>query len=139
MIFKLYDCDCTLVARGVSYDFTDIDSVTVEDPETVELTRGANASNDDGLVYTQGSKDPKTVTLVLPGVPKELLDLMTDIHAKKERVEFYCISKSDGSSKAVKKAIISQKPQQLVIDDTAESMNISLILKSFSVKDNHKS
>ena len=139
MIFKLYDCDFGVTIRGVNYDFVDIDSVTIEDPQTVELTRGANAGNTEGLVYTQGAKEAKTVTLVLPAVPMELMVLLTDVFNKRERLEAYCISRSDGSSRMIKKAVINMKPQQLVIDESEESINISLMLKSFSVTDNHKS
>ena len=139
MIFKLYDCDFGLTVRGVNYDFTDIDSVTIEDPEAVELTRGANANNTEGLAYATGTKEPKTITLVIPAINTELLVLLQDAYSKKERIESYCVSRSDGSSKMIKKAILSQKPQQLTLDETSESMNVSIILKSFDVKDNHKS
>lgn len=139
MIFKLYDCDIGITLRGVNYDFVHVDSVTIDDPERTRLTRGANRGNKRGISYLEGSKEAKTVTTSVIEVPMELHALLVDAYRKQERMDFYCIARSDGSSKLAKNAVLSQEPQQLTLDDSPESMNTSLIFESFDVSENPKS
>lgn len=138
-IFKIYDCDFGVTIRGVNYDFDHVDSVTIEDPEQTLLTRGANAKNKMGISYKQGSKEPKTVTANVMAIPFELHDLLKEIHREEERLDFYCIARSDGSSKIAKNAVLSQEPVQLTIDETAESMNLTLVFSTFDIEEKHKS
>ena len=51
----------------------------------------------------------------------------------------YCISRTDGSSKMAKNAVLSNKPQQLTVDETAESLNVSLEFETFDSSEVHKS
>lgn len=138
-MLKLYDCDGGVTIEGVNYDFPHIDSVVVEDPERVRLTRGANAGNKVGLSFTEGVKEPKTVTFVVLGIGLELFNLLKQVHKDKTRVDAYCVQRSDGSGKFTKQAVLSQAPQQLTLDETPESMNISLVFESFDVEDVRKS
>lgn len=139
MIFKLYDCDVGFTIRGTNYDFEHVDSVTVEDPRRTKLTRGANAGNKTGIAYTEGTKEASTLTIPVIGIPMELHALLKEVFANKERFDFYCIARSDGSSKIAKNAVLCTTPQQLTLDDSAEAMNTSLILESFDVEEKHKS
>lgn len=139
MIFKLYDCDVGLTIRGVSYDFDHVDSVTLDDPERTRLTRGANAGNKVGIVYKEGIKDAKTFTLTIMGMPMALHNLLKEIYDARERIEFYCISRLDGSNKMAKNAVLGQPPQQLNLDDSPESLNSALMIESFDVTEVHKS
>jgi len=139
MVFKLYDCDIGLTIRGQSYDFEHVDSVVVEDPVRNKLIRGANAGNKMGLVYQEGNKEPKTVTTSVIGFTPEFHALLKDVFKTQERIDFWCISRQDGSCKMAKNAILSQEPQQLNIDDSAESLNTALVFESFDVGDNLKS
>lgn len=139
MIFKLYDCDFVVTIRGVNYDFEHVDGVQIEDPERTRLIRGANAANKSGLVYKEGLKDAKTVTVTVIGVSVELHNLLKEVFANKERVDFYCISRSDGSTKVAKNAVLSQEPMQLNLDDSPESLNLTLTFESFDVTEVHKS
>lgn len=139
MIFKIYDCDFGVTIRGVNYDFDHIDSVTIENTETTTLTRGANAKNKSGIVYKTGSKDPKVVTAEVLDIPFDLHNLLKEVHANEERLDFYCISRSDGSSKIAKNAVLSQEPVQMAIDETAESMNLTLIFHAYDIEEKHKS
>lgn len=131
--FKLYDCDIGITLRGVNYEFDHVDSITIEDPKRVRLVRGANQKNKIGLSYLEGVKEATTVTTSVIDVPVELHKLLTEAHENQERMDFYCISRADGSSKLAKNCVLSQKPQQLNLDDSPESLNTSLVFESFDV------
>lgn len=138
MIFKMYNCDFGVKYNGVSYDFEHVDSLQIEDPETTKLIRGANAKNKLGLVYSEGIKDPKRCTVTLIGADVTMFSLFSSIWSSKDRCEFYCIDRTDGSSKIGKNAILCQMPQQLLIDQGPESMNISLVFETFDLVEVHK-
>ncbi len=137
--FKLYNCDIGFTIRGVDYRLDHVDSVTVDDPETNELVRGANAGNKIGLTYKQGLKEAKTFTTAALALPMALHNLLKEVFGSQERFDFWCISRDDGSSKMARNAILASSPKQLTLDDSAESMQVSLIVKSYDVDENHKS
>lgn len=139
MIFKLYDCDFGITLAGVNYDFEHVENLQIEDPERTRLIRGGNAGNKTGLIYKEGIKEPKVVTLTVLGMPAELHNLLKAAYADKTRVDCYAVSRADGSSKIAKNAILSQEPKQLTVDDTAESMNTALVFESFDISEVHKS
>lgn len=130
---KLYNCDFGVTYNGVNYDFTHVDSLVIEDPERTRLVRGANAGNKLGLVYKEGLKEAKTVTVTLVDVPKEIHELLKTIFAEEARVDVYCVDRTTGSSKIGKNAVLSQEPKQLSLDDTAESMSVALIFETFDI------
>lgn len=138
-IFKLYDCDVGIKVDGVSYEFDHVAQVTVEDPERNKLTRGNNAKNKDGLVYKEGLKDPKRWNMPVMALTAALVELLNGCFENQTRLEVFAISRKDGSSKMAKKAVLSNKPQQLTMDDTAESMQVSLEFESFDLSEVHKS
>jgi hypothetical protein len=135
----MYDCDFVVVIRGVTYQFTHVENFTMEDPERTRLIRGSNAGNKEGLAYKEGLKEAKTATLTVIGMPKAVHDLLKEVYDSKERVDAGAISRADGSSKMLKNAILAQSPKQLTMDDSAESLNTSLLFESFDVEEIHKS
>lgn len=139
MIFKLYDCDIGFKYNGVDYAFDHVAEVQLEDPERNRLTRGANAKDTIGLAYKDGLKDPKRVTIPIMAMSPALVTVFNEIYAKQARIDWYCVARSDGSSKWAKNAVLSNKPQQLTLDETAESMNVSVELETFELTENHKS
>lgn len=139
MIFKLYECDIGIKVNGVNYDFTHVAEVQVEDPERNRLTRGSNAKDKVGLVYKDGLKDPKRFTVPILNMSAELKALFDSVYDDQTRVDFYVISRKDGSSKMGKNCVLSNRPQQLQLDETAESMNVSLELETFDSVETHKS
>lgn len=138
MIFKMYNCDFGITYNAVNYDFDHVDSMAIEDPTTTKLIRGSNARSKEGLVYTEGSKDPKVCTVTLIGVSASIYSLLLGIFNDKARCEFYCIDRTDGSSKVGKNAILSQQPMQLNVDESPESMNIALRFETFDLSETHK-
>jgi len=138
-IFKMYDCDFSVSIRGQTYTFTEVENLTLDDPESTKLIRGSNAGNKTGLVYKEGLKEAKKITLTVIGMPAELHALLKDVYNKRERLDCNCISRIDGSSKIAKNAILSQSPKQLNMDDGADSMNTALLFESFDVEEVHKS
>ena len=139
MIFKIYDCDFGITLNGVNYDFDHVQGLQIEDPERTRLVRGGNANNKTGLIYKEGIKDAKTITLTVIGMPADLHNLLKQAYQDKTRMDCYCVSRVDGSGKIGKNAILSQEPKQLSVDDSAESMNTALVFESFDVSEVHKS
>jgi hypothetical protein len=135
----MYDCDFVVVIRGVTYQFTHVENFTIEDPEMTTLVRGANASNKEGLAYKSGLKEPKVGKLVVIGMPQAVHDLLKDVYNTKERVDAGAISRTDGSSKMFKQAVLQNSPKQLTMDDSAESLNTELSFASYDVDEIHKS
>ena len=140
MIFKIYNSDFGMKINGVHYDFTHVDSLTIEDPEFNRLVRGSTATNKTGLIYKEGSKEPKTVTVTIMDMTPELKLVLDDCFTNKTRIEaVYCIDRTDGSGKMAKNAILCQQPQQLTVDESPESMNFALMFQSFDLSEIHKS
>ncbi len=139
MIFKLYDCDVGIKLNGISYNFDHVQSVTVEDPEFTRLTRGANAGNKSGLVYKEGIKEPKRITIPIMGMSAELKEVLDGAHADQSRLDVYAISRTDGSSKMGRNAVLCQAPQQLAMDENPDSLNVQLIFETFDLSEVHKS
>ncbi len=139
MIFKIYESDFGIKYNGVNYDFTHVQSLTIEDPENTKLVRGANGGNKLGLVYKEGIKEPKKMTVTVIGMSQELKGVLETAYTNKDRLDAYCISRIDGSSKMAKNSILSMQPQQLNIDEGPESMNVALVFESFDLVEVHKS
>jgi len=139
MIFKIYDCDFGIKVKGVSYDFEHVSSLQIEDPERNRITRGANARNKVGLAFKDGLKEPKRWTIPILNMSLELKAVLDDAYDNVTRVECYCIDRKDGSSKIAKSAVLSNKPQQLNIEDNAESLEVMLEFETFDSSENHKS
>lgn len=139
MIFKIYDCDFGIKLNGVNYEFTHVQNLTIEDPENTRLVRGANAANRVGLVYKEGIKEPKRITVTITDMSVELKAVLDQAYQDQSRLDVYAISRSDGSSKMAKNAVLSQQPQQLSLDETPDSLNVALAFESFDLSEVHKS
>jgi len=139
MIFKIYESDFGIKINGVSYEFTHIESLTIEDPENTKLARGANATNKIGLVYKEGVRDPKRITVVIKDMGIELKDVLDAAYTAQTRMDVFAISRVDGSSKMAKNSVLCQQPQQLVLDESPDSMNVSLSFESFDLTETMKS
>ena len=136
--FKIYDCDFGIKINGVPYEFTHVNELTIEDPENTKLVRGSNAGNKMGLVYKEGTKEPKRISVTIMDMSIALKEVLDLAYENRSRMDVYCISRSDGSSKMAKNAVLSQIPQQLTIDESADSMNVSLAFESFDLSEVHK-
>lgn len=139
MIFKMYNCDFGIKINGVTYEFTHVQDLVIEDPETTKLVRGSNAGNKTGLVYKEGIKEPKKVTVKIMDMSPELKSVLDSAYSNQTRLDPFCIDRTDGSSKIAKNAVLSQQPQQLTVDDSPDSMAVSLAFESFDLTEVHKS
>jgi len=139
MIFKIYNCDFGIKINGVTYDFEHVAELQIEDPERNKLTRGSNASNKLGLPYKEGIRDPKRWTIPILNMSSELKGVLDGAFDDQTRCDVYCIDRNDGSSKMAKNAILSNKPQQLTVDESPESMQVSLEFETFDSSEVHKS
>ncbi len=139
MIFKPYNCDFGIKLNGQNYDFDQIDSMVIEDPEQNVLTRGSNAKNKVGLAYKQGLKEPKTITVTIVGMSKSIADLLMAAWEAQTRMDVFCVDGGDGSSRIGKNCILRDRPRQLTIDESAESMNVALAFQTFEIQDDQKS
>jgi hypothetical protein len=139
MIFKIYDCDFGVKINGTSYDFEHVAELTIDDPEKNRLTRGSNAKNKVGLVYKEGLKEPKRWTIPILNMSAALKEVLDGVFDNKTRVEVFCIDRTDGSSKMAKNAILCNKPQQLSVSESSDSMNVALEFETFDSSEVHKS
>lgn len=139
MMFKIYNSDFGIKYNGVAYDFSNVAEVQIEDPERNRLTRGANASDKAGLAYKDGLKEPKRITIPILNMTAALKGVLDEVFETQARVEWYCIDRTEGSSKIGKNAVLSNRPQQLVLDESAESLNVSLEFETFDLVETHKS
>lgn len=139
MFFKLTDCEVGIKLDGVTYQFEHVDSVGIEDPERNKLVRGANAGNKTGLVYREGIKEPKRWTVPILNMSADLKEVLDAAFEAQTRMDVYVISRSDGSSKMAKNAVLSNRPQQLNLDETPESMQVSLEFETFDSSEVFKS
>ncbi len=139
MIFKIYNSDFGIKIGGVNYNFTHVENMTIEDPETTKLVRGANAGDKLGLPYKEGIKEPKKITVTIKGMSKALKEVLQAAYDAQTRLDVWCIDRGDGSSKMAKNALLSTQPNQLTIDENADSMNVALIFESYDMSEVHKS
>lgn len=139
MIFKPYECDFGIKYNGISYDFEHVNSLVIDDPERNRLTRGTNAKDKIGLPFKDGLKEPKKWTAEIMNMSADLKAVFETLYATQDRIDVYCISRKDGSKKQASNAILSNQPQQLTLNDTAESMAVSLEFETFDSVENHKS
>lgn len=139
MIFKIYNCDFGIKVNGVSYDFDHVAEVQIEDPERNKLTRGSNSSNKVGLTYKEGIRDPKRWTIPILNMSADLKSVLDSAFQDQTRLDVFCIDRTDGSSKMAKNAVLSNRPQQLTIDESVESMQVSLEFESFDMSEVHRS
>ena len=130
-MFRIYNCDFGVKVGGVSYDFEHVSELSIDDPERNRLTRGSNAKTKIGLAYKDGLKDPKKWTIPILNMSAALKEVLDACYDDQTRLDVYCIDRSNGSSKMAKNAILSNKPQQLKLDDTAESLQVSLEFETF--------
>lgn len=139
VIFRLYECDFGIKYNGVSYEFTHVQSLQIDDPESTKLIRGANGGNKLGLPYKEGLKDAKKITVTIIGMSPELKAVLDQAYQNHDRLDVYAISRTDGSSKMAKNAVLSTQPQQLTMDENPDSMNVALAFESFDLTETHKS
>ena len=137
-MFKIYDCDFGVKIGSSSYEFPDVAELQIEDPKRNRVTRGANAKNKVGLVYRDGLKDPTRWTIPILNMTAELKGALDDAFETAARLDVYVVSRSNGSSKWLRSAVLSNRPQQLVLDETAESLNVSLEFEGFESEENFK-
>lgn len=136
--FKMYNCDWGFKYNGQTYKFDHVASLNVEDPERNQITRGANASNKVGIAYKDGLTEPKRWTLPILDMTKELKELLDLIFDSQARCEVFAIDRTNGNGKMARNAVLSNRPQQLTIDETPESLQVSLEWVTFDSAETFK-
>lgn len=129
--FKIYNCEFGIKKNGVSYSFPDVDELQIEDPERNRLTRGSNATNKEGIIYRDGLKDPKRWTIPILNMSVALKEVLDASFNNSDRLDVYCVDRTNGSTKWLRSAVLCNAPQQLTLDATPESMNVSLEFESY--------
>lgn len=129
-------CDFYFSRNGADYDVTAaVDSATFEDPERKHLTRGSSGQNKTGLIYTEGIKEPKTLTVVFVGLSQEMAAMLAEMYKEEERTDFKIVDRKSGQRRSFKQALISQRPMQSTLTDGAEEQNVQVIFESYQVED----
>lgn len=130
-MFKMYDCDFGIKYNGQTYEFEHVAELQIEDNERNRLTRGSNAKNKTGLPYKDGLRDPKRWTIPIMDMSIELKNVLDDAFNTQGRVDCFAIDRKTGASKVAKNALLSNKPQQLTLDESPESLQVSLEFETF--------
>ncbi len=91
-----------------------------------------------GIAVCEGIKEPKRMTVTILGMSLELKTVLDAAYNSKDRLDVFCVSRVDGSSKMAKNAVLSTQPQQLTVDESPESMNVALIFETFDMTEVHK-
>lgn len=134
MQMKLYDCDLGVVLNGVNYTIPHVDEVRYTDPEMKQLTRGANSDDSAGITYITGRKDPKTIEVDSLQIPVELASAFNTAYENETRMEVYAISRRTGSSVKGKQAILVQPPLQASINESPDSLVVTLQFNTFTLE-----
>lgn len=137
-ILKLYECDTGVTINDVRYDFLHVTDVQIENNEANTLARGVNSSG-KGIAFRTGITEPKKMTFTVIGVSKELHGLLTKCFDEQTEVTAYAISRKDGSSVSMSNAVLTKKPVQGGLTDSADSMNTVLEFESFILEEIHNS
>lgn len=137
-MFKMYECDIGFKVEGITYQFTNVSVVTFEDNERNRLTRGANATDEVGIAYKDGIKEAKRILPSILEMTAELKALFDRLFDDQTRFEFFCVSRKTGSSKMGKNCILSNRPQQLTLDETAESLEVAIEIETFKIEEKIK-
>ena len=129
-------CDFYFSRNGADYELTAaVDSLTFEDPERKHLTRGSSGRNGTGLIYTEGIKDPKSLTVVFVGLSAEYAAMLRDMYEQEERTGFKILDRKTGQMRVYKEAIVSQPPMQASMQDGAEEQTVQVIFETYQVED----
>lgn len=137
--FKLYASQTGFKAGGVTYTFEHPVSLAVDDPERNQLTRGLNTENTVGLDYRDGLNEPKRWTLPFMGMTPELKAVLDNCYKNRTRIDVFVIMRDDGSAKWMRQAILANRPQQMNLDQSAESLQVNCEFISFDTDEVHKS
>lgn len=132
---KLYECQVGIEVNGTNYNFDHIRSVTLENPERNNLMRGVNAPTSEGLAFKEGMMEPKTISVPVIEMAKEVFDLLRSCFDNQTRLTFFVVDKQ-GQSFYGKKCLLAQTPMQLTLDDSAESMDCTLEFVTFLIEQN---
>lgn len=136
MIFKITQCDFGFSYGGVNYDFTkDVVSAVINDPRETSLTRGNTGTDTVGIEYDMNISQPIESTITLRDLTKTMRDLIVSIYDSKARISGYIIDRLTGDNRQIKNAIIAKTPRQETIGEGEESVQLTLILRSFDVKE----
>lgn len=132
-VFQHWKTSYGFTRNSVSYDFLDVDTVTLEIVEAKHLTRGANSKNKRGVVYKESSKTPSTATVSVLNLPGDIRDILTECYENEERINFYIVDEKTGKSITFADSIISQPPLEEQIGD-GDVYNMDLVFESFNIR-----
>ncbi len=130
-MFKMYDCDFGFTINSQKYSFEHVVSVGIDDPEKNNITRGANAGNKVGIAFREGMKEPKVWTIPILDMDASMKAVLDSAFDNQSRIDVFCIDRKSGSGKYAKNAILKNRAQQLTLDDSPESMQVSLEFATF--------
>ena len=120
--------------NGTTYEFQDVDSVTVTINERKHLTRGANSTNKKGYVYKENSKQADSVVFNVLNLSAEITNLLINAYKNEERLDIFCVDSITGENFSGKDAIITHKTQQLNITEGEETYNVELEFECFNLE-----
>ena len=120
--------------NGQNYEFTDCDSVTINDPRRVHLTRGANSTNKRGFPYMENAKQATTINFATVALGGELVELLNKCYENRTRIGAYAVDTATGESITTDAAILTHKVQQTTVAEGEETYNYDVELECYDEK-----
>lgn len=134
IVFKIYKTDFGFSYGSVEYRFKNVDVVGYENPKAKHVVRGRDASDDDGLVYSENFSQPYRVSITTAGLPASYAAMLNKMHEDEERTDFWCIDRKNGMRKTFVNALVSAEVDQLRIEEGEESLKITIALECFKIE-----
>jgi hypothetical protein len=131
--FQISDGDAGFTYEGVNYTFSDVDSIDYTFNRKNRLTRGANGQNKVGLVYKEGLKTADVAEFRITDCSIDIYNLLLTIFNESKRINAWFIDRTTGEGFTFKNAIVRDKPRQMSIGESAESLSFMFAVESFDV------
>lgn len=134
ILFKIYKTDFGFSKGGVDYRLKNVDVVAYENPKAKHVVRGRDASDEEGLVYSENFSQPYRITITTVGLPASYADMFNSMHDDEERGDFWCIDRKNGMRKTFVNALISAEVDQQRVEEGEDSLKITISLESFKIE-----
>lgn len=132
-MLQIWNCDGGFTYGGVNYKFKDLDSVAYTYNLKNHLIRGANATNNMGILSQEGGKTPDTAEYTVVDCSKEIYSLLLRLFKERKRIDAFFIDRNTGEYIIFKDAVIRDKPRQANVAEDDTSHSFMFAVESFNV------
>lgn len=132
-MFQVSLGDAGFSFNSVNYNFSDFDTIDYTYNKKNRLTRGANATNKEGIVYSEGLKVADIAQVKVVDCSIAIYNLLLSIYENKDRINFWFIDRKTGEGYTMKSSIITDKPRQTQISETEDSIGFMFNVESYDM------